>query len=346
MKRMLLLTIAFLVLISSGVFAAGAEEGEPEEITLVGGTMLQSGHVFHRTLQKFTELLDEYYDGPVELNYELHTDGAIGTEKDMFEYMMQGTSVDFAIISPAWVDTWDKTAPVIDAPYLFKSIPHWDTALEEGALDPIAENVLEKGVRFLGYGGGGTRNLILNQSVEDISEFGKIDLRVQGSRLHQRVFDAVGVNPTPLDYTEVYNAIKTGVVDGLENEPAGLEGMKFYEVAPYYVMTEHQIVTRILAFSEERLQSFPEDLQEAIIQAGLDAGRWHRKTEVAEAEEIIEKLEADHGLTVIELPADQKAELRERAFPVVRDYAEEVDALDLVERIDGIEPAEDALGAD
>lgn len=338
MKRVLVLTIALLVLLTTGLFASGGQEGEePEEITLVGGTMLQSGHVFHRALQKFTELLDEYYDGPVELNYELHTDGSIGTEKDMFEYMMQGTSVDFAIISPAWVDTWDETAPVIDAPYLFRDIPHWEKSLEEGALDPIKQNVLDKGVRFLGYGGGGTRNLILNQSIDSIEDLPDIDLRVQGSSLHQRVFDAVGVNPQPLDYTEVYNAIKTGVVDGLENEPAGLEGMKFYEVAPYYVMTEHQIVTRILAFSEERLQSFPEDLREAIIEAGEDAAAWHRETEVAEAQEIIDDLVENYGLTVIELPEEEKLELRERAMPVVRDYAEEVGALDIVETIDGIE---------
>ena len=85
-------------------------------------------------------------------------------------------------------------------------------------------------MRFIGYGGGGARSLILNQPVSSLDDFGKIDLRVQGSPLHAAVFGAIGLNPTPLDYTEVYNAIKTGVVDGLENEPAGLEGMKFYEL--------------------------------------------------------------------------------------------------------------------
>ena len=341
MKRTITLAIALLLVLSFFAFAGGEQEDGAEQvetITLVGGVMLPEGHVYYRAIEKFTELLDEYYDGPIEVEYELHHSGAIGTEKDMFEFMMQGVSVDFAIVSPAWAATWDESAPLIDAPFLFRSIPHWEACLEQGALDPIAETIRQKGVRFIGYGGGGNRSMILNQPVESLEDLPNIDMRVQGSPLHARVFEAVGVNPTPLDYMEVYNAIKTGVVDGLENEPAGLEGMKFYEVAPYYVMTEHQITTRILCFSEPRLQSFPEDLRDAIVRAGLDAGRWHRETEVAEAEEIVDNLVANHGLTVIELSEAQRQTLRERAMPVVEDYAAEIGATEIFETIQAIEP--------
>jgi TRAP-type C4-dicarboxylate transport system substrate-binding protein len=79
------------------------------------------------------------------------------------------------------------------------------------------------------------RHLILRKEVKTIDDFPKVQMRVQGSPLHQKVFSATGLKATPMDYMEVYNAIKTGVLDGLENEPAGLKSMKFYEVAPYYV---------------------------------------------------------------------------------------------------------------
>lgn len=340
MKKVFGLTLALLVLVTGMAFAGGAQEGgeaKVETITLVGGTMLPEGHVYYRALQKFEELVKEYYTGPIDVKFELHGSGSIGTEKDMIEFMMQGVSVDFGVISPAWAATWDKTAPIIDAPFLFKSLSNWENALEAGALDPIRETMIKKGINFIGYGGGGARSLILNQPITSIDDLGKIDLRVQGSPLHAKVFAAVGVNPTPLDYMEVYNAIKTGVVDGLENEPAGLEGMKFYEVAPYYVMTRHQITTRILGFSEPRLQSFPQDLQDAILKAGLETGRWHRKTEVAEAQQIIAKLAKNNGLKVIELSdADNKA-IQERALPVVREYAKEVGALAIFEKIQAMD---------
>ena len=335
------ITVVLLVLfvLSFTVFAGGAQDSSaaPEKITLVGGTMLPEGHVYYRAMEKFVELFNQYYSGPVDVQFELHHSGSIGTEKDMLEFMMQGVSVDFGVVSPAWAATWDKTAPIIDAPFLFKSLSNWENALEAGALDPIRETMIKKGVNFIGYGGGGARSLILNQPIKSVADLGKIDLRVQGSPLHAKVFAAVGVNPTPLDYMEVYNAIKTGVVDGLENEPAGLEGMKFYEVAPYYVMTRHQITTRILAFSEPRLKSFPKDVQDAILKAGLEAGRWHRKTEVAEAQEIIAKLQKNNGLKVIELsPADNKT-IQERALPVVREYAKEVGAIEIFEKIQAMD---------
>ncbi len=338
MKKIIVMVLALSIL-SLGLFAGGAQDSgaAPEKITLVGGVMLPEGHVYYRAMEKFVELFNEYYDGSVDVEFELHHSGSIGTEKDMLEFMMQGVSVDFAVVSPAWAATWDKTAPVIDAPFLFKSLSNWENALEAGALDPIRNTMIEKGVNFIGYGGGGARSLILNQPIKSVDDLGKIDLRVQGSPLHAKVFEAVGVNPTPLDYMEVYNAIKTGVVDGLENEPAGLEGMKFYEVAPYYVMTRHQITTRILAFSQPRLKSFPQDMQDAILKAGLDAGRWHRKTEVAEAQEIIANLEKNHGLKVIELSDADNKIIQERALPVVREYAKEVGALDIFEKIQSMD---------
>ncbi len=339
MKRVVivLMALALSMALVLPVFAGGEKEGAAAggtaPITLVGGTMLPQNHIFYRHMLKFKELFEQYYQGSTPVNFDLYDSGAIGTEKDMIEYMMQGVSVDFGIISPAWAATWDQTAPLIDAPFLFRNLDHWEKSITQGALKPIEDNMIAKGVRFIGYGGGSTRNLILNQPISKLEDLPKITLRVQGSTLHQRAFAAFGVQPTPLDYMEVYNAIKTGVVDGLENEPAGLEGMKFYEVAPYYVMTQHQIITRINAFSEPRLQSFPEDVRAAIIRAGKEAGEWHRKTEPGEAKGILDRLSKDYGLKVIEFSPEQIKVLQERVTPVIAEYAKEIGAGAIYDRI-------------
>jgi TRAP-type C4-dicarboxylate transport system substrate-binding protein len=241
--------------------------------------------------------------------------------------------VDFYVISPSWIATWYKTAPFIDAPFIFKSIPHWEKCLEAGVLKPIEDNMIKKGVRFLGYGGGGVRSIISKKPIYKIEEFPTLQMRVQGSPLHQKAFTATGIKATPMDYTEVYNAIKTGVLDALENEPAGLEGMKFYEVAPYYILTQHQITTRILAMSEARLQSFPKALQEAIIKAGKEAGAYHRKIEVAEGDIIIKRLTDKFGLKPI--PFDN-TERRKRAMPVVEEFSKEVGAYEIFKAIEAI----------
>lgn len=309
-----------------------AEGGQ--SIKLIGHTMLPKEHVYFRTVQKFADLTTQYYKGPIKIEWDLHHSGDIGTEKDAIEYMLQGVAIDFSIISPAWVANWDKTATFMDAPFIFKSVDHWNKALEANVFEPIQKTMTQKGVRFIGYGGGGVRHLILRKEVRTIDDFPKVQMRVQGSPLHQKVFSATGLKATPMDYMEVYNAIKTGVLDGLENEPAGLKSMKFYEVAPYYVLTNHQITTRILAISEKKFQTFPKDLQDAVLKAAKEASAYHRKTEVEEGEGLIKEMQQKNGLKVV--PFDN-TEMRKRAMPVVEQFAKENNAADMLAKLNAIQ---------
>ncbi len=338
MKRFVCLVVALVVAtaLSLSVFAEGTKEAQaaaPATLKLVGHTMLPKEHVFFRTITKFSELVNQYYKGPTKIQWDLHHSGDIGTEKDAIEYMTQGVAIDFSIISPAWIANWDKTATFIDAPFLFKDAVHWQKCLDANVFEPIYKTMVGKGVRFIGYGGGSTRHLILKKEVRSIDQFPTVTMRVQGSPLHQKVFSATGLKATPMDYTEVYNAIKTGVLDGLENEPAGLASMKFYEVAPYYVLTSHQIVTRILAFSEKKFQSLPKDLQAAILKAGAEASAFHRATEIGEGDGIIKDLQAKFGLKVI--PFDN-TEMRRRAMPVIEQFAKENNAYEIFQKINAI----------
>ena len=193
--------------------------------------------------------------------------------------------------------------------------------------------MLKTGVRFLGYGGGSARNLITKIPVYTMADFPKVQLRVQGSPVHQKAFSAVGFKATPLDYMEVYNAIKTGVIDALENESAGMESMKFYEVAPHWVLTNHQISTRIFAFSEKRYQSFPQDVKDAILKSGKEAAAWHVENEIIEEGIIVDRLAKNFGLKV--LPFDN-TEMRTKALPVVREYAKEIGAEAVFDRVQSI----------
>lgn len=325
--------LALFLSICFALFPAALPARTGETITLVGGTMLPEDHVFFLACKKFRELLLDYYKGPAKLVVDLHHSGTLGTEKDAIEYMIQGTAIDFYVISPAWFATWDKTFPFIDAPFLFRSVEHWEKCVTSGVLDPIEKNMIAKGVRMLGQGGGSVRNIISSKPAHSLKDFPGIRMRVQGSPLHQKAFAATGLVATPMDYMEVYNAIKTGVLDALENEPPGLEGMKFYEVAPYYILTRHQIVTRPIAMSEKKFQSLPKDLQEAALRAGKDAAAYHRRTEMALGEEIIKRLVDKFGLKTI--PFDN-TEMRRLAMPVVEAYAAEVGAMDLFKAIEAV----------
>jgi TRAP-type transport system periplasmic protein len=335
MKRLLLVSLV-LILGMSMVVAGGQGDtaGEEKTIRLVGATHLPADFVFYRMMEVFGEKVKEYYDGPVEI--ELHHSGDLGQEKDFVEFMIEGISVDFAISAPSWAATWDQRVSFMDPPFLYKDVDHWNRSLAENAFEPIQQDLIKKGLRIVGYGGGGTRNLILNQPIKSRDDFGKILLRVMGSPIQANSFNAVGFKATPLDYLEVYNGIKTGVVDGLENESAALRSMKFYEVAPNIVLTRHAITVRPLFFSEKRFQSFPADLQSAILKAGEEAAAWHRETEVREDAEALKEMEAEGKITLIELSRSDLDKMQADARPVLEAYAKSIDALDILANIDSL----------
>ena len=88
------------------------------------------------------------------------------------------------------------------------------------------------------------------------------------------------MSPTVIAYNEVYNAIQNDVIAAGENEAAGVESMKFYEVAPHLAMTEHAITIRPICFSGKTFKALPTDLQDAILKAGKEAGAYGRQIEV------------------------------------------------------------------
>ena len=241
-------------------------------------------HAFNRALVKFQELTAKYYGKPI--NFVLHKNSELGLEKDYFAYMNQGISVDYGIVSPAHMSTFSKAAPFIDAPFLFRDLDHWNKVLDADTLKPIADEVNAKGdVMLIGFAGGGTRNIFANKPVRNLAEMKGLKVRVQGAPIWSKTFAAIGMSPTVIAYDEIYNAIQNGVIQAGENEAAGVEAMKFYEVGPNLNMTQHAITIRPICFSGKTFKKLPPDLQAAIIKAGKEAGIYGRQIESAEDSE-------------------------------------------------------------
>src|SRR5207245_8533068 len=122
--------------------------------------------------------------------------------------------------------------------------------LDADLLKPVADEVAQKAdVMLIGYAGGGTRNIFANKPVRNMTEMKGLKVRVQGAPIWSRTFAAAGMSPTVIAYNEIYNAIENGVIQAGENEAAGVEQMKFYEVGPNLNMTQHSSTIRPRAFS-------------------------------------------------------------------------------------------------
>ena len=249
--------------------------------------------------------------------------------------MAQGRAVDYGIVSPAHMSTFARAAPFIDAPFVFRDVDHMGKVVAAKMLKPIEDEVERRaGVRLVGHAGGGTRNIFANKPIKNLAEIRGLKIRVQGAPIWSRTFSAVGMSPTVIAYNEVYNAIQNGVIQAGENEAAGVEAMKFYEVAPNLIMTQHAVSIRPICFSMKTLTSLPKDLQDAILQAGMEAGEFGRQTESSEDGAKLEALEKAGRLKRITF--EERDAMKKLTDPVMAAYAKEVGAEGIFGQVSGV----------
>jgi TRAP-type transport system periplasmic protein len=302
-------------------------------ITLHGAVQFADEHPFNQALLRFQELTKKYYGKPVE--FVLHRNSELGLEKDYFAYMNQGLSVDYAIVSPSHMSTFAKSAPLMDMPFLFRDLDHWNKVVDGGLLQPLADEVQKKAdVMIIGYAGGGVRNLIVNKPVHNLAELKGLRMRVMGAPIQTNIFQALGASPTVIAYAEIYNAIQTGVIQAAENEALGVEQMKFYEVGPYIVLTQHAITVRPLCFSGKTFRRLPKDLQAAILRAGKEAGEFGRKLESGEDHDRLERMAKEGKLKLV--PFADRDKLLQLAEPVKQAYAKDIGAEAVLARINAV----------
>ncbi len=302
-------------------------------ITLNGASQFGDDHPYTRALVKFEELVKQYYGKPI--NFVLHKNSSLGLEKQYFEYMAQGRAVDYAVVSPAHMSTFSRAAPFVDAPFIFRDIAHWNQVLEQDLFKPVADEVERRArVMMIGYGGGGVRNIFANKPLRNMGDLRGLKVRVQGAPIWSRTFQAAGMSPTVIAYNEIYNAIQNNVIEAGENEAAGVEQMRFYEVAPQLALTQHAITIRPLCFSVQTLNRLPNDLQAAVRRAGREAAASHRQDEAGADSGIVETLSRAGKLHKVEF--SDRAAMKRLVDPVMTAYAREIDAEGILNRINAL----------
>lgn len=333
LKRQLLRSLCLLGTCLTLVLLFTACSKQDSTITLRGASQFDEHHAYSRTLVKFMALVREYYRKPIE--FEIYMNSELGLEKDYFAYMSQGLSVDFALVSPSHMSTFSRAAPVMDMPFLFRDLDHWNRVLDSDAFAPIAEQIAASAdVRLIGFAGGGIRNLIVNRPVTTMAELKGLNIRVMGAPIQTRIFQAITTSPTVIAYNEIYNAIQTGVIDAAENEAAGIQQMKFYEVGPEISLTQHAITVRPVCFSGKTFRRLPEDLQAAIVKAGNEAGAYGRHIESTEDAVKLAQMESEGKLRTHVFA--QRNTLQQLAAPVKIAYASEIGAEQVLKRIEAI----------
>ena len=312
--------------VAATLFTATAQA----ETVLRGASMFDEEHAFTKTLRKFEELVGEKYDGDV--TFDLRLNGELGVESDYVTFLNQGVAIDYTILAPSNMAKFAPSIPLMDMPFLFRDLDHWNAVLSSDVLAPLEDELLEKAdIKIVGYTGGGTRNLLSKNPVVTFDDLKGHKMRVMGAPIQAQIFQALTAAPSAIAYNEVYNAIQTGVIAGFENEAASIQNLKFYEVAPNLTLTRHSITVRPIVMSGKTFNSLPADLQAAVLEAGEEAGAFGRELESREDGVKLQEMVDAGQLTVSEF--ENRDKMLEMVKPVQDAYAAEIGASDLLEAV-------------
>lgn len=311
---------------------SGATAGECDEPrTLSYATSLDEESAYYAGAVALRDAVAELSGGCLEV--EIFANAVLGTDLDMIEGMQIG-SIDIASPSTGAMGEVLPEPTLLDLPYLFESHEHVYCVLD-GPIGSEDIYSMFDGVGFhpLGYWEIGFRNLTNNtRAVNTPADVEGLSLRTLPSNVHQTAWSLVGAQPVAMDFTELYNALDTGVVDGQENPMNIILTGNLHEVQDYLSLTRHVYGTAPTSVSDMTWESLSPDLQEVVREAVAISVDAQREAASGDLEAQLQELR-DFGMEINEEP-DREAfrELMEDAWSDYTDrYADNQELIDRIQ---------------
>ena len=208
---------------------------------------------------------------------KVYTGNQLGGEKDTIEQVKIG-ALDLVRINVAPMNNICPETMVPTMPFLFRSKEHMRKVLDGPIGDEILKACEKQGFIGLAFYDSGSRSLYtVKKPVKSLADVKGLKIRVQQSDLWVALLQAMGANATPMPYGEVYTGLKTGIVDGAENNWPSYESSRHFEVAKFYAITEHSLAPEILLFSKKVWDTLTPDDQKIIRQAAKESVPFMRK---------------------------------------------------------------------
>lgn len=318
MKRYFLKTIAACIAVAA---CGGALAQDIKERTLKFGLNGPEGHPAVAGMKKFAEVVQAKSGGKIKVN--LFLAGALGSDQAVTT-AVQGGTVEMAVMNSGILASLAKELAIFDFPFLFANEKESD-AIVDGPVGKKMHKLLEdKGVVGLAYWELGYRQITNSKrplnKVEDIEG---LKLRVIPNPINVDWVKALGANPTPLPFPEVYGALESKAIDGQENPVSVIAANKFWEVQKYIAMTNHQYNPQSVIFSKKIWDTLSAAEKKILEDAAVEATAVQREQSRAAVGANVELLKKN-GMQVTQFAPAEMAKLREKMKPVIAKYSASV----------------------
>lgn len=284
MRRIILSAVTVCLLVSR---AWGAVE---IKFATVGGPLQPEV----KALEVFSKEASRLSGG--RLKVRVYHSGQLGNQQAQLTGVMRGT-IDMTFTDPNSLAQFYEKIGVLGAAYLFRDVPHMRKVMN----GPIGREYFDAvsgrlGARPLGVWYLGTRHLNVKKPVMTPEDMRGVKLRMPNSPLWLAMGRALGANPTPLGFGEIYLALKTGVVDGQDNPLPSDKAMKFYEAADHISLTGHQIGMLWPTINEKFWQGLPAEYRKWILEAIETARTYQDKLVEDEEADVMKEFKEKHGV--------------------------------------------------
>jgi tripartite ATP-independent transporter DctP family solute receptor len=273
--------------------------------------------------KRFSELVKTRTGGRVNVN--TYGSGKLGTDAQM-QSALQGGVQELMVGPTSGLVGVVKEYALLDLPFLVSSFKEADSLFD----GPVGQSLFQKleahGLVGLAYWENGFRHLTNSRRpVNKLEDIAGLKIRVIPNPVYIETFKALGANPLPLPYTELYGALETRSVDAQENGLGLIESGKFYEVQKYLTLSAHSYTPYIVLASKRWFDKLSEADRDVVRKAAVDAGTYQRQINREETRKLVDQMKK-HGLQVVDLPAAEANRMREKVKPVHEKFTEQIGA--------------------
>jgi tripartite ATP-independent transporter DctP family solute receptor len=310
-----------LLAVAALAIAGSATAQDIKERTIKFGVAGPDTHPAAAGMKKFAEAVGQKSGGKMKV--QLFFNGALGGDQAVTT-AIQGGTVEMSVMNSGILASLAKELAVFDFPFLFANEKESD-AIVDGPVGQKMHRLLEdKGVVGLAYWELGYRHITNSKrplnKVEDVEG---LKLRVIPNPINVDWVKALGANPTPMAFPEVYAGLESKAIDGQENPVSVIAANKFWEVQKYIALTNHQYNPQSVIISKKVWDALSADEKKIIGDSAAEATKHQREQSRAAVAANLDLLKKN-GMTVTQFDAAEVTKLREKMKPVIAKYTANV----------------------
>lgn len=272
--------------------------------------------------EKFKELAEKYTGGKVKV--EIYPNSTLYKDKEELEALQLGSVQMLAPSNSKFGPLGIREFEVFDLPYI---LPDLKTLrkVTEGPLGARLLKLLEpKGITGLAYWDNGFKQMSANKKLVAPADYQGVKFRIQSSRVLQAQFKALSSLPQVMAFSEVYQALQTGVVDGQENTWSNIYTQKMHEVQKYITETNHGYIGYVVIVNKKFWDDLPADIRDQLSKAMKEATDFNNAQSQKENDDALAEIKKSGKSEIIKLTPDQDEAMRKAMEPVYKDAASRV----------------------